>query len=227
MTTPLKIVYLIIKTLNGFQIKSGMTKFINSIITASLLFVLLFSSPTYAAGGSGTTTDLIGNGGGTTTTQSQTAVSPPQATTITPLTTGISSNSTFNQIGNNYGYSGNNSACGIQTYLSGGVSGANNPYAITNTNPGGVTSSTLGSAPNSSYQLQAGITWNQQPCIDQKELLQLQTKAQETQIKIQTQTTQNTTCIQQRGEITKTAISNILPLPTKVQLDEVCKIQGE
>jgi hypothetical protein len=197
-----------------------------TVLISLTIFGLL--NPAHAAGGSdsGSLTTSPGVGAiNQITAQPQTTPSPTQGTTITPLVTGTVSSNNFNQIGNNYGYSGNNSACGIQTYLNGGVSGANNPYAITNTNRSGSTNSTLGSAPNSTYQLQAGITWNQQPCTDQKEILNIQTKAQETQIKIQTQTTQNTTCITQRGEITKAAITNKLPMPTKVQLDEVCRVQ--
>jgi hypothetical protein len=133
---------------------------VNSIMTFALLSLLLtvYTQPSYGAGVIGATNTDPTYSGSITTPQPQPIVPPSQGTTITPLTTGISSNSTFNQIGNNYGYSGNNSACGIQTYLSGGVSGASNPYAITNTNGSGSTNSTLGSAPNSSYQIQAGIT---------------------------------------------------------------------
>jgi hypothetical protein len=204
-----------------------------SISSLVSLLVIFFSIqlPVYAVGGDGSiTTGKEGTNAGSSVNGNTTnQVSPlnfTPGTTITPLTTGISSSSnSFNQFGNSYSsYSGNSGACGLQLYANGVVSGANNPYAITNTNRSGSTNSTLGSAPNSSYQLQAGITWNQQPCTDQKEILNIQTKAQETQIKIQTQTTQNTTCIQQRGEITKTAITNKLPMPTKVQLDEVCRV---
>jgi hypothetical protein len=215
---------------NGFQIEFGKT---TTLIRLALIITYILSlalpQPTYAAGGGGSTIDSgnntgVINPGTVSTTPTGNISNPNQGTTITPLVTG---SSTFNQIGNNYGsyggYSGFNSACGIQTYISGGVSGSNNPYAITNTE-GGITNSSLGSAPNNSYQLQAGITWNQQPCTDQKEILQIQTKTNFEQTKIQTQSQANTTCITQRGEITKTAISNKLPLPTKIQLDEVCWI---
>jgi hypothetical protein len=206
------------------QTKIGTTQVIsNLILTTICAIVATFSLPTYAASG-GVVLDSTTNTGVITSGASPSTSSP--GTTITPLTTGISSSSnSFNQFGNSYSsYSGNSGSCGLQLYANGGASGANNPYAITNTSPGGSTNSSLGSAPNSTYQLQAGIVWNEQKCIDQKEILQLQTKTQETQIKIQTQTTQNTTCIQQRGEITKTALSNKLPMPTKIQLDEVCRI---
>jgi hypothetical protein len=207
-----------------FQIKSRISIFLSLILS-----LLLITHPTYAAGGNSATDPTSG---GVTTSPGISPTTQPQVTsdtTITPITgLGSPSSNSFNQFGNSYSsYSGNSGACGLQLYANGGASGGSNPYAITNTNGSGSTNSSLGSAPNSTYQLQAGIVWNEQKCIDQKEILQIQTKTQETQTKLQTQTTQNTTCIQQRGEITKTAITNKLPLPTKIQLDEVCKIQGE